>query len=138
MRSPGSMQGVFANRPSTGAIGLDNVLPLCKDLDTAGVFARDAETWSSTIHAWYPNFTNYEKYPERIFYQNASFPDHNTEAGSMLEGFVQKVEKFLGSQREYVDIAERWEETHPKNAPSNVTDLLNTVSQYSQLPSSLR
>ncbi|KAJ5243430.1 uncharacterized protein N7469_001757 [Penicillium citrinum] len=140
MRSPGGKQGVFANRPSTGAIGLDHVLPLCKDLDTAGVFSRDAETWSSTIHAWYPNFTNYEKYPERIFYQNASFPDSETEAGSMLEEFVQKVEKFLGSEREYVDIAERWGETHPENAPSNVTDLLNTtyailtsVGQYRSL-----
>lgn len=138
MRSPGGKQGVFANRPSTGAIGLDHVLPLCKDLDTAGVFSRDAETWSSTIHAWYPNFTNYEKYPERIFYQNASFPDSETEAGSMLEEFVQKVEKFLGSEREYVDIAERWGETHPENAPSNVTDLLNTVFRSSLFPSSLR
>lgn len=127
MRSPGGMQGVFANRPSTGAIDLDNVLPLCHDLDTAGVFARDAETWSSTIHAWYPNFTDYKRYPARIYYQNSSFPAKGTPAGSLLENFVQKVETFLGTKREYVDIASHWKDTHPKDTPSNVTDLLNTV-----------
>lgn len=122
------MQGIFANRPSTGAVDLDNVLPLCNDLDTAGVFSRNAETWSTTIHAWYPNFTDYQEYPSRLFYQNSSFPDSNTESGSLLEDFVQKVEGFLGTKREYVDIASRWEETHPKDTPSNVTDLLNTVN----------
>lgn len=127
MRNPGSLQGVFANRPSTGAIELDNVLPLCHDLDTAGVFARNAETWSSTIHAWYPNLTDYRKYPARLYYQNSSFPDPNTDAGILLEGLVKKVEHFLRAEREYVDIAAHWKETHPKDAPNNVTDLLNTV-----------
>ncbi|KAJ5974586.1 hypothetical protein N7481_011796 [Penicillium waksmanii] len=140
MRNPGSLQGVFANRPSTGAIDLDHVLPLCHDIDTVGVFARDAEIWSTTMHAWYPNFTDYQKYPTKIFYQNSSFPDANTDAGSLLEALVQKVETFLGARREYVDIATRWEETHPNNAPSNLTELLNTtyailtsVGQYRSL-----
>lgn len=128
MRNPGSLQGVFANRPSTGAIDLDHVLPLCHDIDTAGVFARDAEIWSTTMHAWYPNFTDHHKYPKRIFYQNSSFPDFDTDAGSLLEALVQKLETFLGAQREYVDIATRWKETHPNNAPNSLTELLNTVS----------
>lgn len=121
------MQGVFANRPSTGAVELDGVLPLCEDIDTAGVLARNAETWATTIHAWYSNFTDYEGYPARIFYQNSSFPDPETPAGSLLEDLVQKVENFLGTEREYVDIEARWKETHPEHTPSTVTDLLNTV-----------
>ncbi|KAJ5678862.1 hypothetical protein N7462_007106 [Penicillium macrosclerotiorum] len=140
MRSPGGMQGVFANRPSTGAIDLDNVLPLCHDLDTAGVFARNAEIWSSTIHAWYPNFTDYKRYPARIYYQNSSFPEINTLAGALLDGFVQKVERFIGTKREHVDISRHWMNTHPKDTPSNVTDLLNetyailtSVGQYRSL-----
>lgn len=128
MRNPGSLQGVFANRPSTGAIELDHVLPLCHDIDTVGVFARDANIWSTTMHAWYPNFTDYRDYPARIFYQKSSFPEPNTNAGSLIQALVQKVETFLGARREYVDIASRWEETHPKNAPNNLTELLNTVS----------
>ncbi|KAJ5933252.1 hypothetical protein N7516_007741 [Penicillium verrucosum] len=95
MRNPGGMQGLFANRPSTGAVSLDNVLPLCHALDTAGVFARNAATWSKVIHAWYPNFTNYREYPKRLFYQNSSFPSSNTTSGAILEEFVMKVEDFM-------------------------------------------
>ncbi|KAJ5501078.1 hypothetical protein N7527_012199 [Penicillium freii] len=95
MRNPGGMQGLFANRPSTGAVSLDNVLPLCHALDTAGVFARNAATWSKVIHAWYRNFTNYREYPKRLFYQNSSFPNSNAASGAILEEFVMKVEDFL-------------------------------------------
>ena len=128
MRNPGGLQGVFANRPSTGAVSLDNVLPLCHELDTAGVFARDAATWSRVMHAWYQNFTNYRDYPKRLFYPNSSFPSSNTASGALLEEFIVKVEDFLGTKREFVDIASHWEESHPSNTPSNITDLLNTVS----------
>ena len=128
MRSPGGMQGLFANRPSTGAVSLDNVLPLCHALDTAGVFARNAATWSKVIHVWYQNFTNYREYPKRLFYQNSSFPNSNTTSGAILEEFVTKVEDFLGTKREFIDIASHWEKSHPSETPSNITDLLNTVS----------
>ncbi|KAJ6150601.1 hypothetical protein N7471_001800 [Penicillium samsonianum] len=140
MRNPGSLQGLFANRPSTGAVSLDNVLPLCHALDTAGVFARNAATWSKVMHAWYQNFTNYREYPKRLFYQNSSFPGSNTASGALLEGFVMKVEDFLGTKREFVDIASHWEKSRPSEAPSNITDLLNTtyavlvsVDQYRSL-----
>ncbi|KAJ5847216.1 hypothetical protein N7455_011173 [Penicillium solitum] len=140
MRSPGGMQGLFANRPSTGAVSLDNVLPLCHELDTAGVFARNAATWSKVMHAWYQNFTNYREYPKRLFYQNSSFPNSNTASGAILEEFVMKVEYFLGTKREFIDIASHWEKSHPSETPSNITDLLNTtyavlvsVDQYRSL-----
>jgi Asp-tRNAAsn/Glu-tRNAGln amidotransferase A subunit and related amidases len=128
MRNPGGMQGLFANRPSTGAVSLDNVLPLCHALDTAGVFARNAATWSKVIHAWYPNFTSYREYPKRLFYQNSSFPSSNTTSGAMLEEFFMKVEDFLGTKREFVDVASHWEKSRPSETPSNITDLLSTVS----------
>lgn len=128
MRNPGGMQGLFANRPSTGAVSLDNVLPLCHALDTAGVFARNAATWSKVMHAWYRNFTNYREYPKRLFYQNSSFPNSNTASGAILEEFVMKVEDFLGTKREFIDIASHWEKNRPSGTPSNITDLLNTVS----------
>ncbi|CAI7673659.1 unnamed protein product [Penicillium viridicatum] len=126
MRNPGGMQGLFANRPSTGAVSLDNVLPLCHALDTAGVFARNAATWSKVIHAWYRNFTNYREYPKRLFYQNSSFPNSNAASGVILEEFVMKVEDFLGTKREFIDIASHWEKSRPSGTPSNITDLLNT------------
>ncbi|CAI7654638.1 unnamed protein product [Penicillium glandicola] len=140
MRSPGGMQGLFANRPSTGAVSLDNVLPLCYALDTAGVFARNAATWSKVIHAWYQNFTDYREYPKKLFYQNSSFPTSNTTSGALLEEFVLKVEDFLGTKREFVDIASHWEKTRPSDKPSVINDMLNTtyatlvsVDQYRSL-----
>ncbi|KAJ6135423.1 hypothetical protein N7512_000583 [Penicillium capsulatum] len=140
MRNPGGLQGIYANRPSTGAVSLDNVLPLCSDIDTAGVFARNAATSSRVMHAWYRNFTDYREYPGRIFYPASSFPNTSTKAGEMLEQFVVKVERFLDAKRESVDISELWKKTHPSNAPDNVTDLLNTtyailtsVGQYRSL-----
>lgn len=96
-------------------------------LDTAGVFARNADTWSTVMHAWYHNFTDYQKYPKRIFYPKASFPAADTKVGALLEGLVKKLEKFLGTKREPIDIFSQWEKTHPVHAPSNVSDLLNTV-----------
>ncbi|KAJ5205176.1 Amidase [Penicillium cf. griseofulvum] len=140
MRSPGGMQGLFANRPSTGAVSLDNVIPLCHVLDTAGVFARDAATWSKVMHAWYQNFTDYREYPKKLFYQNSSFPKPDTASGALLEELVMKVEDFLGTKREFIDIASHWEKTRPYETPSKINDLLNTtyaalvsVDQYRSL-----
>ena len=138
MRSPGGLQGIFANRPSTGAVSLKHVLPLCSDLDTAGVFTRNAATWSTVMHAWYQNFTSYNEYPKKIFYASSSFPNTSTKAGAMLEDLVTKVEKFLDTKRERVDISSQWKKTHPSNAPATVTGLLNTVSKCYHLYAKLR
>jgi Asp-tRNA(Asn)/Glu-tRNA(Gln) amidotransferase A subunit family amidase len=127
MRSPGGMQGLFANRPSTGAVSLDDVIPLCHALDTAGVFSRNAATWSKVLHAWYQNFTDYREYPKKIFYQDSSFPATNTSAGAMLEEFVVKVEDFLATKREHVNISSQWEKTHPSTTAGAINDVLNTV-----------
>lgn len=129
MRNPGSLQGIYANRPSTGAVSLEHVLPLCSDIDTAGVLARNAATWSTVMHAWYRNFTDYRDYPKKLFYPPSSFPNTSTEVGEMLEKVVVKVERFLDTKREHVNISTRWMETHPPNAPNSVTTLLNTVRE---------
>ncbi|KAJ5666474.1 uncharacterized protein N7477_008922, partial [Penicillium maclennaniae] len=96
-------------------------------IDTAGVFARNVETWHTVIHAWYQNFTDYQRYPKRFYYADPSFPNVSTDAGALLKSFVVKLEKFLGTKREHVDIATHWENTHPSDAPSDISDLLNTV-----------
>lgn len=136
MRNPGGLQGIYANRPSTGAVSLDHVLPLCSDIDTAGVFARDAVTWSTVMHAWYRNFKDYREYPKKIFYPASAFPNTSTKAGKMLEDVVAKVEHFLDAKREHVDISSHWKQTHPSSAPDSVTTLLNMVREYMMRASS--
>lgn len=74
MRGPAGAQGLFGNRPSEGAISLDDVIPLCSGLDTAGVFARSAHTWSNVVHAWYESFDrNYSSFPKTLLYPTSSF-----------------------------------------------------------------
>ncbi|KAL4781350.1 amidase signature domain-containing protein [Aspergillus varians] len=143
MRNPAGLTGLYATRPSTGAVGLDGILPLSGPLDSVGVFARDARTWATVLHTWYRgvNWTGqYRAYPKRLLYSYSSFPDADTEAGALLEELVVKLERFLGTKREYVDTPSLWEQSHPAGAPSNVTDLLNTtyailtsVYQYNHL-----
>lgn len=58
MRGPSGANGVYGNRPSHGAVSLDDVMPLSPDLDTAGVFSRDAKSWATIGHFWYQNFTS--------------------------------------------------------------------------------
>lgn len=128
MREPSGKQGIFGSRPSVGAVPLDNVIPLTPVLDTAGVFARDAETWSKVVFAWYQDFRSNYTYPRKLFYPSASFPPADTNAGRLLENLVVKIEKFLGAKRTHVDVNSQWNETHAAGTPDTLTELLNTVS----------
>ncbi|KAL2835669.1 amidase signature domain-containing protein [Aspergillus pseudoustus] len=129
MRGPAGSQGLYGSRPSTGAVDLNEVLPLCSGLDTAGVFARSAETWARVVNVWYQDFrADYPSYPGKIFYPSASFGEDavaSAEARSVLEGFVSKVEKFLGANRTHVDLDAAWNATKPAGTPSTLQDMLH-------------
>ncbi|KAL1859100.1 hypothetical protein Plec18170_002214 [Paecilomyces lecythidis] len=127
MREPSGKQGIFGNRPSAGAVPLDNVIPLTPVLDTAGVFARDAETWSKVVFAWYQDFRSNYTYPRKLFYPSVSFPPADTNAGHLLEDLVVKIENFLGTKRTYVDVNSQWNKTHATGNPNTLTELLNTT-----------
>ncbi|KAF6802218.1 hypothetical protein CMUS01_15426 [Colletotrichum musicola] len=58
MRGPAGLNGIFGNRPSTGAISLDQVIPLTPIADTAGIFARSGSLWSKVTRLWYSKFAS--------------------------------------------------------------------------------
>ena len=58
MRAPAGANGVYGNRPSFGAIPLDGVIPLATRLDSAGVFARDPQSWLTVAEWWLQNLTS--------------------------------------------------------------------------------
>ncbi|GAD92321.1 hypothetical protein PVAR5_0912 [Paecilomyces variotii No. 5] len=130
MRDPSGKQGLFGNRPSVGAVSMDNVIPLTPVVDTAGVFARDAETWSKVVHVWYQNFRSNYTYPKKLFYPNAPFPSADTNAGVLLENLVTKIEDFLGTKRTYVDVNSQWNKTHATGTPDTLTELQNTTYAF--------
>jgi hypothetical protein len=53
MRGPAGSQGVYGNRPSTGAVSLDEVIPLSPVSDSAGLFARSGALWARVTQVWY-------------------------------------------------------------------------------------
>ncbi|KAJ5688316.1 hypothetical protein N7536_010935 [Penicillium majusculum] len=130
MRGPAGAQGLFGNRPSTGAVDLDEVIPLCSGLDTAGVFARSAELWSRVVHAWYKRFDGrFDSYPSSLLYPESSFTAdaiNNTEASGLIERFVTQFEAFLGTKRTVVDVRGSWNTTRPANSTAtSLDDLLH-------------
>ncbi|KAL5343542.1 amidase signature enzyme [Aspergillus crustosus] len=129
MRGPAGAQGIFGNRPSTGAVELDEVIPLCSGLDTAGVFARSAQTWARVADVWYQDFkTGFPSYPKKIFYPSASFASDavgSPEAAGLIEDFVAKFEGFLGANRTSIDLDAVWNSTKPVGAPATLQDMLH-------------
>lgn len=132
MRGPAGADGLFGNRPSIGAVSLDNVIPLCDGLDTAGVFARSAATWAQVVHNWYSDYEGgYYAYPKTLLYQDSSFTAeaiNNSDASALIEDFVSKFEKFLNINRTHIDIMGTWNTTRAPDAPSSLSDMLQDVS----------
>jgi hypothetical protein len=129
MRGPAAAQGVFGNRPSTGAISLEHVIPLSPVSDTAGVFARSGNLWAKASQAWYHDRrTNYTAYPKSLHVSSASQGAWSTsppsaEALNLFGRFVNGLEEFLGFNAISVNYTQRWAETHNATQDS-VEDML--------------
>ncbi|CDO69603.1 hypothetical protein BN946_scf184875.g6 [Trametes cinnabarina] len=142
MRGPAGANGVFGNRPSHGAVSLDDVMPLSPELDTAGIFARDAKLWTLAGHWWYQSFTSFSRFPTKILFPidffGASFLQNPPAAGSanaMFNTFISKLESFLNTTRTEVTFSELWNATKPANvtAPTLQTLLTTTYADLISL-----
>ncbi|KAF4832757.1 Amidase 1 [Colletotrichum tropicale] len=128
MRGPAGQQGIFGNRPSTGAISLEHVIPLSPVSDTAGMFARSGSLWAKVTQAWYPDFaSNYSSYPKKIYRSTAeggAWSGGSSEgAAKVVESFVGKLEQFLQVQSTPANCTQLWTETH-SNLTTDVSDML--------------
>ncbi|GME27443.1 putative glutamyl-tRNA subunit a protein [Neofusicoccum parvum] len=127
MRGPAQLNGVFGNRPSTGAISLDHVIPLTPHLDTAGVFARSGTVWSAVTRAWYDenSTASFPAYPKNI-YVSTELPDETTPAATdLFNTFLDQLSTVLHANRTAVNISQHWLTTHPTNTTSNLPSMLN-------------
>ncbi|KAL1941453.1 hypothetical protein VTO73DRAFT_7270 [Trametes versicolor] len=135
MRGPAGANGVFGNRPSHGAVALDDVMPLSPELDTAGIFARDAKLWATAGHWWYQNFTSFSKFPKKVIFPvdffGSSFlstPPAAGTAAATFNTFIGKLEHFLNTTRTEVSFAGLWNTTKPANATApTLQTLLSTT-----------
>ncbi|KAJ3037698.1 hypothetical protein HDV00_001420 [Rhizophlyctis rosea] len=126
MRGPAGSNGLFGNRPSHGAVDLSNVMPLASALDTAGVFARDAEVWKTVGHAWYTGFKNYNKYPKKVI-TAPEYYSAGAAAQPIFEDFADKLTTFLGGERLNTSINALWASTKPASAPASFSELLSAT-----------
>ncbi|THV78933.1 amidase signature enzyme [Aureobasidium pullulans] len=133
MRGPAGSQGVYGNRPSTGAVSMDHVVPLSNALDTAGAFARDADIYARVVQHWYTNTnTDYRDYPKRLEWvpQGSGYfspSSLSSEASTAIENFLHGLESFLGTNRTIVNVTQQWAETRPSNTTADINELFNTT-----------
>ncbi|KAH8200897.1 hypothetical protein TruAng_004906 [Truncatella angustata] len=131
MRGPAGQQGIYGNRPSTGAISMDHVIPLSPVSDTAGIFARSGKLWAKATKAWYPDFlSNHTSYPKSLFY-SVSVGDWNSEPASadtaiLIDGWISQLEGFLKLNATRTNYTAKWEATHG-SAPADLAGMLHST-----------
>lgn len=128
MRGPAGSNGIFGNRPSTGAISLDHVIPLSPVSDTAGIFARSGTLWANATKAFYPNMqTNWTTFPKTLYYPPTMSGELDSgispDAVNMVENFVQKLGNFLDTEALPANYTQLWADTR-SDAPA-VDEMLN-------------
>ncbi|POS74304.1 hypothetical protein DHEL01_v207297 [Diaporthe helianthi] len=130
MRGPAGAQGIFGNRPSTGAISLDHVIPLSPVADTAGIFARSGKLWAEATKAYYPNMqSNWTTFPSTL-YSSPSLTDlaalseeTPSDTTTMVQTFVQKLGELLGTEALPGNYTQLWADTRG-DSPA-VDEMLN-------------
>ncbi|KZT72307.1 glutamyl-tRNA amidotransferase, subunit A [Daedalea quercina L-15889] len=134
MRGPAGVNGIFGNRPSHGAVSLDDVMPLSPPLDTAGIFARDANMWATAGHWWYQNFTSYSGFPKKLLFPvdffGSSFltdPPPAGTADAIFNAFITKLESFLGITRTEMNLTSLWAENPLFIAHGPLSEMLMTT-----------
>ncbi|KAK3069276.1 hypothetical protein LTR53_012512 [Teratosphaeriaceae sp. CCFEE 6253] len=125
IRGPSEVQGLYGNRPSHGLAGLEGVMPLAPELDTAGFLTRDPVLWAEASLVLYgENVSITHTYLKEI--KTSGFPINATLPGDqLLLDFLDSVSTFLDANVTVWDIDADWNLTRPAGADPSLTDLLN-------------
>ncbi|OCH86083.1 amidase signature enzyme [Obba rivulosa] len=133
MRGPAGACGLYGNRPSHGAVDLTDVMPLSPEMDTGGVFAKNAKDWAAVGHFWYQNLTSFSKFPKKIIFPVDVFgrsfltnPPNNGTPDATLNAFIDQLEGFLGTTRTEINVTDLFLHTRPENASApTLREMLN-------------
>ncbi|EPE06976.1 glutamyl-trna amidotransferase [Ophiostoma piceae UAMH 11346] len=148
IRGPSAKNGVFGNRPTHGLVGLDHVMPLSPDLDTAGLITRDPYLWDIAQQALYgpenyKSFANKKpNYPTQIYvvdFQISKLNSTGLDAGSrktyetIVSAFLNGLAKVTNGSFEEFAYEDAWKESGPR--PLRDTTSLNVLlnSTYATL-----
>ncbi|OMP84319.1 Amidase 1 [Diplodia seriata] len=144
MRGPAASNGVFGNRPSTGAVSMAGVLPLSPHLDTAGVFTRSAALWSDVTRHWYNATADAYSPPTHIYISRASTALPAPAAAALFASFLTRLSHAFNSTTTETDVRAKWTATHNATAAADDLDsllnlpygVLTAVDQYNLLGAS--
>jgi hypothetical protein len=124
-------------------------MPASKQLDTVGVFARDAEVFGAVGEIMLTRPGPEKPLQKRLATKNIGrllypvgaigsqqlrwfpHPDdqgHRRNAEEDMEIFIRRVEDLWGVKREVFNLDELWEKTRPEGQPANLDDALGAVS----------
>lgn len=152
VRHPAGVNGTFGSRPTHSAVSLDGVLGATELLNTVGIFARSASTFSKVgSQLLPPNFRpvvpfrsrRYKLlFPVRAIDSDNQFrwfpnPESNvplTPAEKQMDSFIALLEGHLDCERLPFNLDDFWQATRPKRTPAKLDVAIGSI--YSTLTTS--
>ncbi|KAH8886429.1 amidase signature enzyme [Thozetella sp. PMI_491] len=117
IRIPASKAGVFALRPSFGALSNEGVMLEGEYFDAVGYHTRSPYTLQSFGKTWLADSnltTNYTKYPKKIIVPSNLFPVSNKASQAVYADWIAKLATHLNATIETKSIGDYWNETANK------------------------
>lgn len=84
--------------------------------DVVGLFGRNLSHLYHLTNNTLDNRVDAASFPKRIIYPLDFFPHSDATQQAMVEDFITILERFLGTKRTEISIAERWEQFPPREA----------------------
>ncbi|WVQ80624.1 hypothetical protein IAT38_002729 [Cryptococcus sp. DSM 104549] len=113
VRGPAALTGLYGNRPTTGMLSLDGVLPQHEWSDTAGIFSRSPSFFRALLNAWYASSTVHRRhthFPSRLVVPSENLAGLSDDLTRLITGFLQGIENVLGADVEMVNMTVKAEE----------------------------
>ncbi|WVQ67773.1 uncharacterized protein L199_005978 [Kwoniella botswanensis] len=107
IRHPASIVGLYGNKPTTGVLPLDGVLPLSEWSDTVGVLARDPVMMKWVLETWYSNskfIKSHKTLPKIVQIPIDDFEVIPSNIRKIIHNFVSSLQNVLGMKVEWIDI----------------------------------
>lgn len=117
-----------------GLVSLQGAMPLSPSFDTAGLMARDAETWSQAAQALYTsNISFTRRYPSKML--TIGFTENpQSDFEKILNRFLQDLKSFLGAESRSFNLSSTWASSQPNRPPlqsivNNTYEILSASEQ---------
>nr|ODN88363.1 hypothetical protein L203_02976 [Cryptococcus depauperatus CBS 7841] len=109
VRYPALVTGLYGNRPTTGMLTLDGVVPCLKSTDTASVLSRSPVDFKKFLETWYaesPINRRFTHLPRKLVFPRDSISGLSPHLTEMIEEFLRGTEKVLGTSVDAFNISE--------------------------------